>query len=231
MRNKTLYTAVGRFERRMDVNGIPYPTVLLSGKEYMLDVQETIVWTCLNWRILRREEIQDHYAKWIEGRSCTANRSLEACVNRLVTRGLVVEGSGETEYDALYDLLSAMYIVPVGNNFFLRLFTTCKVMLLLRKPLNAVRFLFKSQKCSNTEKTVLRLSKRIPLSTAEVIRCVEMGIQRLPNNEAVMESIYADRDTTSDNIADLVKPADCTKEVITAVANLYLRQQVVFDRV
>ncbi len=231
MRNKTLYTAAGRFERRMDANGIPYPSVLLSGKEFMLDVQETIVWTCLNWRLLRREEIQNHYDKWMEGRCYPTGRSLEACVNRLVTRGLVVEGSGETEYDALYDLLSAMYIVPVGNHFFLRLFTTCKMMILLRKPVNASRFLCKSQKCSNTEKTVLRLSKRVPLSTAEVIRCVEMGIQRLPNNEAVIESIYADRDTTSDNIAAFVKPADCTKDVITAVANLYLRQQVIFDRV
>ncbi len=231
MREKTLYTSVGRFERRVNPDGIAYPAILLGGKEYLLDVQETILWTCLNWRLLHRQEIQRYYDEWSRGRTLKFNRSLDACVNRLLTRGLLIEGSGETEYDALYDLLSAMYIVPVGNNFFLRLFAACKVAIRLRKPVMAVKYLFKSQKCSGTEKTVLRLSRRVPLSTAEVIRCVEMGVQRLANNEAVMDSIYADRDTTSDNIAALVKSAECTKDVITAIANLYLRQQVVFDRV
>ncbi len=231
MRDKTLYTAVGRFERRFNAEGIAYPAVFLGGKEYMLDVQEVIVWTCLNWRLLRREEIQGYYDEWFADRDCPTNRSLDACVNRLVTRGLLIEGAGETEYDALYDLLSSMYIVPVGGNLFLRLLTACKIMIMLRKPVKGVKNLFKAEKFNRMEKTVLQLSKRIPLSTAEVIRCVEMGIQRLPNNEAVMDTIYADRDTTSDNIAALVKPADCAKDVVTAIANLYLRRQVVFDRV
>lgn len=231
MREKTLYTSVGRFERRMNADGIAYPVILLGGKEYLLDVQEAILWTCLNWRLLRRQEIHGYYDEWSRGRTLPFNRSLDACVNRLVTRGLLIEGTGETEYDALYDLLSSMYIVPIGGNFFLRLVAACKVAIQLRKPVMTVKYLFKSQKCSSTEKTVLQLSRRIPLSTAEVIRCMEMGIQRVPNNEAVMDTIYADRDTTSDNIAALVKPADCTKDVIMAIANLYLRQQVVFDRV
>ncbi len=231
MRDKTLYTAVGRLERRFDANGIAYPAVFLGGKEYMLDVQETILWSCLNWRLLRRDEIRNYYDSWFEGHTRPTKRSMDACIDRLLIRGLLVMGSGETEYDALYDLLSSMYIVPIRSNFFLRFLTTCKVMLMLRKPVKALDFLFRSQKCTNTEKAVLRLSRKIPLSTAEVIRCVEMGIQKLPNSDAVMDSIYADRDTTSDNIAELVKPADCTKEVITAIANLYLRQQLVFDRV
>ncbi len=124
-----------------------------------------------------------------------------------------------------------MYIIPIGNNFFLRLFTAAKVIFTQQAHRSVSQFLFRTQKCSAIEKTVLRLSQRLPLSTAEVIRCVEMGVQKLPNGDCLMDSVYADRDTTSDNIAALVKPADATRDVITAVANLYLRQQIIFDRV
>ena len=54
---KTLYTAVGRFERRTNGCRRYCPVIILGGKEYMVDMQEMIIWSCLNWRIVRMEEI------------------------------------------------------------------------------------------------------------------------------------------------------------------------------
>lgn len=230
MNVKKLYTAVGRLTRQKNAQGIECPTVLLSGKEYQLDLQELMVWTCLNWRLVRMEEIGPLYEKLSEGSSHTAARSLDACVNRLLVRGLLICGSGETEYDALYDLLSAMYIIPISTNPVLQLCTALKLALMDQIRLSSVKSIFRRDRRSDNEKQVMTLARQALLSTAEIIRCVEMGVERL-RNDSVVEAIYNDRDTTSDNIAALVKTAPCTQDVTVAIANLYLRQQIIFDRV
>ena len=112
MRRKSLYTAIGRFERRTNRHGQAYPVILLGGNEYMADLQEMALWTSLNWRIARNEEIASLYEKTISRSGFSAERPLEACIQRLLMRGLIVCGTGETEYDALYDLLAALYVLP-----------------------------------------------------------------------------------------------------------------------
>ena len=102
---KTLYTAVGRFERRTNGCNRSCPIILLGGQEYMADMQEMVIWSMLNWRILRWDDIAQEYEKLSAASGYCTERSWEDCTNRLLTRGLLVSGSGETEYDALYDLL------------------------------------------------------------------------------------------------------------------------------
>lgn len=229
MRERNLYTAVGRLTKELSSHGIDCPIVQLRNREYQLDTQELIVWSCLSWRIVRRPEIDTFYAKMIENAPFVPSRTLDACVDRLLVRGLIVCGSGETEYDALYDLLSGMYIMPVGRNRPLQLLTALKLVLKARVPLSAVKRILRRDRRTPNEKQVMSLANQVLLSTAEIIRCVELGVETLRNNESVIESIYSDRDTTSDNIAALVKTAPCTKNVIAAVANLYLRKQILFD--
>lgn len=231
MRERNLYTAVGRLTKELSSQGIDCPIVQLRNREYLLDTQELIVWTCLSWRIVRRPEIAAFYAKMTENTPFVPSRTLEACVDRLLVRGLIVCGTGETEYDALYDLLSAMYIMPVSCNRPLQLLTALKLVWKARIPLSSVKSILRRDRKSQNEKQVMALANQVLLSTAEIIRCVELGIDTLPSNESIIDHIYSDRDTTSDNIAALVKTAPCTKNVIAAVANLYLRKQILFERV
>lgn len=118
---KTLYTAVGRFERRTNGCNRSCPIILLGGQEYMVDMQEMVIWSMLNWRILRWDDIAQEYEKLSTASGYCTERSWEDCTNRLLTRGLLVSGSGETEYDALYDLLGSLSIIPTSGPFFLRL--------------------------------------------------------------------------------------------------------------
>ena len=110
---KTLYTAVGRFERRTNGCNRSCPIILLGGQEYMVDMQEMVIWSMLNWRILRWDDIAQEYEKLSTASGYCTERSWEDCTNRLLTRGLLVSGSGETEYDALYDLLGSLSITAV----------------------------------------------------------------------------------------------------------------------
>ena len=231
MATKTFYTAVGRFERRRNGCGRCCPVIILGGKEYMVDMQEMVIWTNLNWRISRKEEIGALYQKACLASDFIAERTWEACVERLVVRGLLVCGAGATEYDALYDLLAALYIIPAEGSLHLRLLSFCKLTLLNRVPLSAARKLFHKDKRTASEKQVMQLARQALLSTAEIIKCVEKGIHHLPNEDSILTGIYNDRDTTSDNISSMVKASPSTEALTLAVANLYLRQQIIFERI
>ena len=54
MEQKTLYTAIGRLDRETNGCGRSCPVIRLSGQTYMVDMQEMVVWTALNWRISKR---------------------------------------------------------------------------------------------------------------------------------------------------------------------------------
>ena len=59
---KMLYTANGRYIRCCTAEGTR-PVIIVCEKEYEVDVQEFMVWSILNWRILREEEIGSYYEK------------------------------------------------------------------------------------------------------------------------------------------------------------------------
>lgn len=120
MELKKLYTAVGRLERESNGCGHSCPVIVLGGERYMVDMQEMVVWTALNWRISKWDDIScqcDRLASSLGG--CVA-RPWDACVNRLLIRGLLVSGCGETEFDALYDLLSSLGVIPTNGSAFVR---------------------------------------------------------------------------------------------------------------
>ncbi len=78
----------------------------------MVDMQEMVIWSMLNWRILRWDDIAQEYEKLATASGYCTERSWKDCTNRLLTGGLLVSGSGETEYDALYDLLGSLQHYP-----------------------------------------------------------------------------------------------------------------------
>ena len=57
MELKKLYTAVGRLEREANGCGHSCPVIVLGGERYMVDMQEMVVWTALNWRISKWDDI------------------------------------------------------------------------------------------------------------------------------------------------------------------------------
>lgn len=228
---KTLYTSMGYLGHRRNGCGRSCPVIVLGRKDYMVDMQEMVVWACLNWRIMKREEIGKFYQVTAAETAIDPDRTLDDCIDRLIIRGLLVTGNGETEYDALYDLLSTMYIIPTTGSLFLRILSFFKHTFINRIPISAAVKLFSKDKRTAVEEHVIRLTRQALLSTAEIIKCVEKDIRRLPCEESILSALYDDQDTTSDNIAYMVKSSPCSRDVILSVANLYLRQQIIFERV
>lgn len=230
MRIKQFYTAVGRFERRTNALGHSCPVIILGGKEHMVDLQEMVIWTCLNWRIVKKSDIATHYEQACQGNVFVSERPLDTCIERLLVRGLLVSGTGETDYDALYDLLSTLYIIPASGDMPLRLLTFCKLILFDHVPFAAAKKLLIKDQRTPREEQIMKLANQALLSSAELIKCLEKDVKYLPDEESILENLYDDWDTTSENIGCMVKTAPSSRAVTIAIANLYLRQQIIFER-
>lgn len=228
--NNKIYTAVGRTQIKNSVNGKRYPTVIVKDKEYILDLQEMLLWSVLNWRILSLDETQIIYEAKEKETGYISTKSFESCLRRLVQRGLVAEGVGGTKADALYDLLSELYIIPISENILLRTISFIRLTLFNGVPFSAAKKLFGRDKRSDDEKKVMYLAKQALLSTAEIIKCVETDSLNFDSEEQLLDTLYHDNMTTCDNIAEASRSYASCRPVLTSVANLLLRRQIILER-
>lgn len=231
MENHTYYTAIGHFQRRTDSQGKSYPVVIVNQKEYCMDIQEMALWTALNWRLLEFPLVKEEYEKLERDCAISAWRTMEDCLGRLCTRGLVASGRGETDFEALYDLLGSLYVTPLSESLPLRLVTFLKLTILKGVSITKAWDLFRKERPNAQEAQIMALSRQALLSTAELVKCAEVGVQDISTDEKLMDALYNDDDTTSDNIADMMLTAKSREWVTAAVANLYLRKQIIFQRV
>lgn len=226
--NKTFYTAVGHFRRKTDASGRTHPVLLVNQEEHMVDMQEMAVWSVLNWRFLRLEQIELKYSQ-LAGDLPPARRTMETCLNRLEMRGLIARGVGDTDFEALYDLLGGLYVVPLSESLPLRLATFAKL-LLDGVSFFKARKLFQKDKPNAREAQVLALSQQALLSTAELIKCAEAGATDVSTDERLMEVLIDNDYTSSDSLPFEMLDAEQRTPIIMAVANLYLRKQIIFER-
>lgn len=223
------YTAVGIFKMN-EYDGKRLPVVYLGGKECHLDVQEMLIWAALNWRILTAEQIEPQYKDLQDEVDIVLSRSFEESLNRLIVRGLVAEGCGDTKFEALYNLLSKLYIVPIPTNAFYRGVSFVKLVLFGKVPYEVAKTVFIKNKKSPEEKAVMVLADKVTVSTAELIGCIEKGITEISSMDELLVALYNDKYTTSENISEINKYSCKCRDVISAVANLYLRKQIIFER-
>ena len=204
-----LYTAVGRLQIKRVGIGRRYPVIVINRKEYAVDPQELTVWTALCWRLCDMDALARHYEQLFIYLP-SERRTFENCVSRLVTRGLIARGMGDTQFEALYDLLADLYVKPIHQG---------------------LRGLFRRDWQNEDEAKMMSLSRQALLSTAELVKCAEVGVNDVSTEDKVMDALYADDDTTSDNIGMLMRYVTSREPVTVAIANLYLRRQITFEKV
>ena len=226
---KKLYTAVGILKQRKGKKGMYSPYIEIGNQEIILDTQEMILWSVLNWRILSESEIKDLYQNKLNELEIGYHKTVEACQYHLMQRGIIAEGAGETEADALYDLFSNLYIVPISENIAIRLFSFIKLTM-QGIPFSATKRILLRDNRNQGEALVMSLANQALFSTAELIKCVEQNKMNFKCDEDILDALYNDEDTTSENIAYSAKSSPVCRDVLTNVANLYLRQQVVLER-
>lgn len=228
---KEYYTAVGKFESRLVGYGKRYPVIIVGGKEVYPNVQELLVWTFLNWNILTELQIEDIYNKKCK-ESALFNCGYNIILKRLLNQGLVVQGIGNADEDAIYDLLSDLYVtLPQSYNFITKVISLLKIVLVKHIPFHKALTIFRKEKMNDDEKRVVDLAKQTALTSSEIIKCIENNVYDISNDNKLMDVLYNDDDTTSDNIGLITKTFNEKSSVISAIANLYLHRRIIFQRI
>ena len=227
---KKLYAAVGIFKLNHKDKKEIYLSVILSGNQYKLDIQEMSIWASLNWRILSYEQLYAAYKEREEKFDFICSRSFENALNRLCVRGLIAEGVGDTDEEALYNLISKLYIVPLYQSALIRTISFFKLILLHNIPFAKAKAVFEFDRKTSDEKRIMKLAFSAPMSAAEIIKCVDKNISCILCEDDVVEFLYDDNEVTSDNISETTRNLPSTRSVISAISNLYLRKQILFER-
>lgn len=227
---KELYTAVGIFKLKNQGKNNVYPTVILSGNECRLDVQEMMIWSALNWRITDDKKLYTYYSEQEKKSGVVFSRSYTDTLNRLIVRGLVASGRGENGEEALYDLISGLYIIPLYQSPLIRIISFLRMVFIFKLPYEKAKVLFERDKKNKNERRIMKLAFSAPMSTAEIVKCIDKNIDFILNEDDVMEFLYDDKFTTSENIAESVRGLSSVRTVLTAISNLYLRRQILFER-
>lgn len=228
---KKYYTAVGHFRRKTTANGQSYPVILINREEYPVDMQEMTVWTALSWQLLDFEKLEKEYDRLSWECGVQPRRTLYNCLQRLLARGLVACGAGDTDFEALYDLIGGLYVAPLSESLFLRLAAFVKLIVCRGISVSRAMELFRKDRPSDVEARIMALARQELLSTAELVKCEELGVKSVSTGEMLMTTLYDDDNSTSDNMPDLMRTAKNRESVTMAVASLYLRKQIIFQRV
>ncbi len=223
----TLYTAIGTY--KLNSNG--KPTIVAGNKEYGMVAYELLLWSYLSFRILTYQELKKEFYEKEREMCMLGELEFDHYLNRLVMRGLVVSGKDETGADALYDLLGHLHVQAVPDSWFVKAATFLKLALRMRMPLSKAVGVFETAELEPMERQLLSLVKKQTLSTAELIRCTEQGISSLGNKDELIELLYAEADSDCDKMVYESRFSELRYRVLSAVANLYLKQRVMFHLV
>ena len=231
----TIYTAVGHLQLKKGRGGTRYPVIQVSQKEHMVNLPEMLLWSRLCWRLRNLCQLRSDYISAAEEIAAPVSEQVhpyfDDALARLSARGLIVAGYGDTEADALYDLLSNLYIVPISSSLPERLGTAAKLVLRRRISSADAEQLLRRVRPTEEERHILSLARQALLSTAEIIRCEELRISDVSSSEKLLTALYDDDQTTCYNIGHFMSSSPKRDAVILAISNLYLRKQIIFQRV
>ena len=72
-------------------------------------------------------------------------------------------------------------------------------------------------------------SKKVQISTAELVTCVEQGIHP-QNTEQLLTQLYETSDATFRTLAQDIQFTHAGYPVLEAISNLYLNKQIAFEK-
>lgn len=227
----TFYTAVGQYKVMKNENGDRYPVIILNDREYTPGIEEMIVWSSLMWNIYTYDEIAGiYYRKEKEAHIC-GDVKFDTYLYRLESKGLVVSGKDYVASDALYNLISKLYIVPLHDSMTAKIGAFLHLTFIRRVPFSITKKIF--SKCSYTpgQKTIMSLLDQSALSTAELIKCIDKNAEDISSDDKLMYAVYDDDDTTCDNIHIPSRFSENRNSLVQEIANLYLQKQILFQTI
>ena len=221
----TLYTAVGRYELRKNENGEKQPIVTVDQKEMALSREELLLWSCLMWEILTKEEAKTYFLKKAVRMDVSQER-FDAVLQRLEVRQLVVSAQAEKGDIALYRLLAKLYVIPLESSFMVKVQAFFRFIFFEKLPLTAAKNVFQRENYTEMERRVLHLARKARLSCAEILACIANDeIDTSIGNQSEFQ-----KEKARDNLGFFLWFCDGHRKALEAISTLYLNKDIIFDK-
>ena len=221
----TLYTAVGRYELRKNKNDEKQPIVTVDQKEMALSIEELLLWSCLMWGILTKEEAKTYFLKKAE-RVDVSQERFDAVLQRLEVRQLVVSAQAEKGDIALYRLLANLYVIPLVSSFMVKVQAFFRFIFFEKLPLTVAKNVFQKENYTEMERRVLHLARKARLSCAEILACIANDeIDTSIGNQSELK-----KEKARDNLGFFLWFCDGHRKALEAISTLYLNKDIIFDK-
>ncbi len=221
----TLYTAVGRYELRKNENGEKQPIVTVDQKEMALSREELLLWSCLMWEILTKEEAKTYFLKKAVRMDVSQER-FDAVLQRLEVRQLVVSAQAEKGDIALYRLLANLYVIPLESSFMVKVQAFFRFIFFEKLPLTVAKNVFQKENYTEMERRVLHLARKTRLSCAEILACIANDeIDTSIGNQSEFQ-----KEKARDNLGFFLWFCDGHRKALEAISTLYLNKDIIFDK-
>lgn len=221
----TLYTAVGRYELRKNENGEKQPIVTVDQKEMALSREELLLWSCLMWEILTKEEVKTYFLKKAVRMDVSQER-FDAVLQRLEVRQLVVSAQAEKGDIALYRLLAKLYVIPLESSFMVKVQAFFRFIFFEKLPLTVAKNVFQKENYTEMERRVLHLARKARLSCAEILACIANDeIDTSIGNQSEFQ-----KEKARDNLGFFLWFCDGHRKALEAISTLYLNKDIIFDK-
>lgn len=221
----TLYTAVGRYELRKNENGEKQPIVTVDQKEMALSREELLLWSCLMWEILTKEEAKAYFLKKAVRMDVSQER-FDAVLQRLEVRQLVVSAQEEKGDIALYRLLAKLYVIPLESSFMVKVQAFFRFIFFEKLPLTVAKNVFQKENYTEMERRVLHLARKARLSCAEILACIANDeIDTSIGNQSEFQ-----KEKARDNLGFFLWFCDGHRKALEAISTLYLNKDIIFDK-
>ena len=221
----TLYTSVGRYELRKNENGEKQPIVTVDQKEMALSREELLLWSCLMWEILTKEEAKTYFLKKAVRMDVSQER-FDAVLQRLEVRQLVVSAQAEKGDIALYRLLANLYVIPLESSFMVKVQAFFRFIFFEKMPLRVAKNVFQKEHYTEMERRVLHLARKARLSCAEILACIANDeIDTSIGNQSELQ-----KEKARDNLCFFLWFCDGHRKALEAISTLYLNKDIIFDK-
>lgn len=224
-----LYAAVGRYHIEVQSNGKKIPIVTVGINECALTIEEMALWSSLIWNILTKEELEESYKRKAEKSGVDPN-TFENTLQRMEGRNLIASAKAIKGDEALYQLLANLYVVPITSSFSTKVKAFLHLIFCEKVPFFAAKLVFQKESYDQMQQKVIHLSKQTLLSSAEILKCIETGVTDVSTSEKVLDALYDDDFSTCDNLGLFMRFYDHYREILEAVATLYLSRNIIFDK-
>lgn len=110
---KTYYIALGKYEEDEFCYGMSRYIVSVNDRELALDLEEYLIWNLLSKQVMNFSELQANVIYTTHELHINTDFDTTQKLGRLISRGLVACGDGETDVDALLSLFQSLYVIPL----------------------------------------------------------------------------------------------------------------------